>query len=92
MKHAELCPVCKGAGMIYPDNPAHPNWRGSMAITLEPVPCHGCRGKGWVEVEGESITIPSVWTEPNPAPSYTITTWPPNANGDDWLIITPEAK
>ena len=38
MNHAELCPVCKGNGVLEGDKK-----------------CHGCDGKGWVTVQGESV-------------------------------------
>jgi len=46
MKHAEICPVCGGAGQV----------NGQR--------CHGCGGRGWVEVEG---AIPLEWTIKEPA-------------------------
>ena len=33
--HAEICPICKGKGILIYGNV---------------VPCHGCDGDGWVEV------------------------------------------
>ena len=48
MAHAELCPVCKGAGNIAPFYDA----------------CHGCGGRGWVpeldEDEVVNISIGSI--------------------------------
>jgi len=47
MKHAEICPICKGRGRV----PEDPEWdSGPFPGTRV---CHGCDGKGWVEVEGE---------------------------------------
>jgi hypothetical protein len=41
-KHAELCPVCKGSGRIV---------TVSESANKNPSEqCHGCEGKGWVEV------------------------------------------
>jgi len=43
MAHAELCPVCKGAGKLPQENgetSSIPLWRT----------CHGCGGMGWVPV------------------------------------------
>lgn len=44
--HAEICPVCKGAGK-YKDysNGSY----GTSVIYMECV-CHGCKGKGWITV------------------------------------------
>lgn len=39
--HAERCPICLGEGKI-PD-----------AYNAELVKCHGCGGKGWVEVKDD---------------------------------------
>lgn len=76
MKHAELCPVCQGKGVYY----------NSDLSTATARPCHGCGGKGWVEVEGEIVSIPGVWLQPiKPPIDYTITTNAPE-NGDIlWL-------
>ena len=42
---AVLCPVCNGKGRIY----------GGYESGTEPLEtCHGCGGKGWVEVHEES--------------------------------------
>ena len=45
MAHAEICPICHGRGKI--KNPA------SVTAPVE-VTCHGCGGRGWVEVGDES--------------------------------------
>ena len=45
MSHAERCPVCYGTGKYTP--PQDPN---STAVST-PQTCHGCGGKGWVEVD-----------------------------------------
>jgi len=38
--HADLCPVCNGSGRVHP--PASTDMSGEQ--------CHGCGGKGWVQV------------------------------------------
>ncbi|MCP3685419.1 MAG: hypothetical protein GY861_22435 [bacterium] len=45
--HAEVCPVCNGTGKVK-DN----TFRYSGSSTTVPTEyiCHGCNGKGWVEV------------------------------------------
>jgi DnaJ-class molecular chaperone len=43
--HAEICPICKGQGTV----PLYP--QGGYTVE-PPQPCHGCGGKGWVEVTG----------------------------------------
>ena len=40
--HAEVCPLCKGSG-----------WK----TDLTGVVCHGCNGRGWVEVN-DSVAQP----------------------------------
>ena len=49
MAHAEKCPVCGGDG----------GRRGSRSDTgsSEFVTCHGCGGKGWVEVSGYEVDM-----------------------------------
>ena len=41
---AVLCPVCSGKG-ISPPQGAFSSYTGT--------PCHGCKGKGWVEVSDD---------------------------------------
>ena len=45
MAHAEICPVCEGSGST------DTKWVGNE----EHRKCHGCNGKGWVEVS-DTIT------------------------------------
>jgi DnaJ-class molecular chaperone len=56
---AERCPVCYGTGK-YTD-PSDP------MTTAVPGPrtCHGCAGKGWVEVQ-QDITIPGYYIPYDP--------------------------
>jgi len=49
MSHAELCPVCEGAGSV-PNDCCNINY-----FTLRTRICHGCGGCGWVVVPGEYI-------------------------------------
>jgi DnaJ-class molecular chaperone len=44
MTKPELCPVCNGNGNVVPVND------GTTTSVPSPVICHGCNGKGWVEV------------------------------------------
>lgn len=46
MAHAEKCPVCEGSGKVYPRTSTS---TGGITIPNSD-PCHGCNGKGWVEV------------------------------------------
>ena len=69
MSHAERCPVCYGSGKYTP--PANPN---SSAVP-QPQICHGCGGKGWVELN--DYTTPNPWVSPPYVPPYTS----PNAPG-----------
>ena len=62
MSKAQMCPVCKGRGKI----PGHKDM-GSTVIENGKT-CHGCDGRGWVEVGGDD---PPYWTVPyQPWPSY----------------------
>jgi hypothetical protein len=55
MTHAEICPVCKGKGYLQEivttdfgrDTTSPPSQESS---TLTQRVCHGCNGRGWVEV------------------------------------------
>lgn len=49
MSHAEVCPVCKGNGKIF--DKTIPNCGGTTANIYNLGTCHGCNGKGWVQVE-----------------------------------------
>lgn len=55
MAHAQTCPICCGKGKL-PDD-------GKSTAVTEPT-CHGCDGKGWVEVSDE-MPIGN-WTWPKP--------------------------
>ena len=46
MSKAVLCPVCQGAGAVK----EYPSPTGTSASPATKV-CHGCDGKGWVEVD-----------------------------------------
>jgi len=43
MSHAEKCPICNGQGTIDKE--------------YQPKNCHGCNGKGWVEVGDANISV-----------------------------------
>jgi len=61
MAHAERCPVCYGKGTIEEtyENSSAKSWKT----------CHGCFGRGWVEVSDQIIQV----IQPYP---YTVTwTW-----------------
>jgi len=81
MSKAQLCPVCGGTGKITKQTV------GTAGDTFE-VTCHGCGGKGWVEVaEGTCpmypcpTYIPPVYPYPDypstgdPLPPPPNTTW-----------------
>jgi DnaJ-class molecular chaperone len=55
MNHAELCPVCEGAGNIPHNFIAY-----DYHFTSFTKPCHGCGGRGWVVVPDDYITP---WTD-----------------------------
>lgn len=62
MARAVLCPICNGKGKVPKDYPNHSD---------EEKTCHGCGGKGWVEVSDPYYAppypypVPTPW-EPNP--------------------------
>jgi len=76
MSKAVICPVCSGAGKIDEDYPG----AGKSNVRT----CHGCGGKGWVEVAEDPMPytpypyyIPPVY--PNYKPYYPNTApWYPN--------------
>jgi hypothetical protein len=56
MAHAETCPVCGGCGI-------------TPSTTDDK--CHGCNGKGWVEVGNSGpTTYPAPMPYPLPYPPY----------------------
>jgi len=52
---AVLCPVCGGSGK-YTEQPSGDSSGGPTSQT-----CHGCGGRGWVEVSDGPMVVPSVW-------------------------------
>ena len=63
MAHAEICPICHGKGKI---TTGKITTEGNEMKT-----CHGCGGKGWVEVSDSPTIYPYPYLD-NPWP-YTIT-------------------
>lgn len=47
MAHAEVCPVCKGSGMVNDDI--------GIVHTVHIVTCHSCGGSGWVTVQDNRV-------------------------------------
>lgn len=56
MAHAEKCPICDGSGKK--SNPKN------MDDTY--TKCHGCDGKGWIEVGSEPVVLPTPAYHPVP--------------------------
>ena len=67
MSHAETCPVCHGSGKYTPQNDGM-----STAVPM-PQTCHGCGGKGWVELYDYQPTV-----IPTPLPNPVLPYFPPN--------------
>lgn len=51
MASAEKCPVCDGSGEYRPPSPH------STIMFPEIRECHGCQGRGWVEVGPQGYTL-----------------------------------
>ncbi len=47
MSKAVLCPVCSGKGILITESKSNPTMSAQNT-------CHGCNGKGWVEV-GDNV-------------------------------------
>ena len=45
--HSEICPICSGKGKI----------KNSENTTYAEVTCHGCGGKGWIEISNGNLNI-----------------------------------
>ena len=58
MSHAEVCPVCNGRGK-WATMPAE--WSPTVRELKYLVKCHGCNGKGWVEVGKKKGECGPVW-------------------------------
>jgi len=70
MVHSEICPVCKGTGKYKKEL--------KDVCTLKEETCHGCNGRGWVEVGRDDYWFP----RPNGVPSSTVPYVPPQP----WII------
>lgn len=74
MAHAEKCPICGGSGR------SETTQAETGTLVRKSQPCHGCGGKGWVEI-GDMIPVflspmipapifnPRPW-QSDPYPSY----------------------
>ena len=60
---AVKCPVCNGEGAIPTENE-----------TRTHKPCHGCNGKGWVEVGGKEVI--HEYIPQTPPPHEYVPSWP----------------
>ncbi len=58
MAHAEICPVCKGSGQTRVTQVVlTPDTVGSRE-QLVWGRCHGCDGRGWIEVSDQQVVMP----------------------------------
>ena len=68
---AVKCPVCDGSGKV-----KDPNYDPGATGEQQNVTCHGCSGKGWVEVNEDYRFEPinpypyDPWRTPRPWDSY----------------------
>lgn len=69
---AVICPVCKGSGKV------NEVWVNLPKMTAredsKEVTCHGCDGRGWVEVSGDEPGYPWPIVSINPYP-WPVVTW-----------------
>jgi hypothetical protein len=69
MSHAEKCPVCGGTGEVFKET----GTSAGKAATA----CHGCGGRGWVEVQdgAQYYSVPYYYPcyPPREFPPYRIT-------------------
>ncbi len=66
MSHAELCPVCGGKGLLHKVD-------GTATVTTQ---CHGCGGRGWVEVGTCEPIMPPIQPCPIVPPNPLFPCWP----------------
>lgn len=69
---AVKCPFCEGSGKVSP----------TLPIGTEMVPCHGCGGRGWVEV-GESYPLCPTYPWPLFHPFYSTIHFTCNADAGE---------
>ena len=70
MSHAERCPVCEGSGQVYD------TWEPGGTAPPKRI-CHGCNGRGWVEVGYIPYYVPyQPVNPPSYEPLYSPFTWP----------------
>lgn len=67
MAHAEKCPICYGSGRIGVERTSRKD-------------CHGCQGKGWIEVDDTIPVFPGPYPTPVPMPYLPRSGW----HRDDW--------
>ncbi len=73
MAHAQICPICEGVGKLRCFNGVRVT--GIEINGEKEEQCHGCGGKGWVEVgESSCPTIPQYY--PQPYQPYSPGYWP----------------
>ena len=66
MANAQTWPICGGSGKL-PDD-------GKSTAVTHPI-CHGCNGKGWVEVFDAMPVGNWPWPKPSEIPNETRYTW-----------------
>ena len=85
---AVICPVCSGTGKYIETN----TYETSVVTT--PRMCHGCSGKGWVEVNETTPTTPTIYPQPifpyypyySPIPPVSTTTGLSNPPTETWNV------
>lgn len=84
MAKAVICPVCDGKGKI----------RDDKTNTAQEITCHGCFGRGWVEVSDHcGCSPPKPWgPSPDWYPWGTRTAWPGESDtGSSYTVDVPSS-
>jgi hypothetical protein len=88
MAHSEICPVCKGCGEL-PNLLKVPNPLTEPKVGIR-IRCHGCNGKGWVEVG--DVLPPSAGLLMSPAETHASSWVAPGGFLLTWLEMCEEER
>ena len=71
MTHAERCPICNGKGTI----PENYGWIDPTNTSENEKTCHGCGGKGWIEVSDQQYIPYEMYTSSGSLTSINSNNW-----------------